>query len=29
MAALDRSLDKKITIDDRETNSEHGAQMWW
>ena len=29
MAALDRSLDKKITIDDSETNSEHGAQMWW
>jgi len=29
MAALDRSLDKKMTIDDRETNSEHGAQMWW
>src|SRR6184192_2889795 len=29
MAALDRSLDKKITTDDGETRSEHGAAMWW
>jgi sulfonate transport system ATP-binding protein len=29
MAALDRSLDRKITTDDGETRSEHGAAMWW
>jgi sulfonate transport system ATP-binding protein len=29
MAALDRSLDRKATIDDGETKSEHGAAMWW
>ena len=29
MAALDRSLDKKITTDDGETKSDHGAAMWW
>ena len=29
MAALDRSLERKSAIDDRETQSEHGAQMWW
>jgi sulfonate transport system ATP-binding protein len=29
MAALDRSLDRKITTDDGETKSEHGAAMWW
>jgi sulfonate transport system ATP-binding protein len=29
LAALDRSLDRKAVTDDRETTSEHGAQMWW
>ena len=29
MAALDRSLDRKIITDDGETKSEHGAAMWW
>ncbi len=29
MAALDRSLERKAITDDRETTSEHGAQMWW
>src|SRR5438477_2301675 len=29
MAALDRSLERKSAIDDRETRSEHGAAMWW
>jgi sulfonate transport system ATP-binding protein len=29
MAALDRSLDRKILTDDGETKSEHGAAMWW
>ena len=29
MAALDRSLDRKATIDDRETTSDHGSAMWW
>src|SRR5207244_6070842 len=29
MAALDRSLDRKATIDDRETKSDHGSAMWW
>src|SRR3954471_9376352 len=29
MAALDRSLDRKITTDDGETKSDHGAAMWW
>ena len=29
MAALDRSLDRKITTDDGQTKSEHGAAMWW
>jgi sulfonate transport system ATP-binding protein len=29
MAALDRSLERKAVTDDRETTSEHGAQMWW
>ena len=29
MAALDRSLERKAVTDDRETRSEHGAQMWW
>ena len=26
---LDRSLERKAITDDRETKSEHGAQMWW
>ena len=29
MAALDRSLERKSAIDDRETKSDHGAAMWW
>jgi len=29
MAALDRSLDRKSLVDDRETRSDHGAAMWW
>ena len=29
MAALDRSLERKAITDDGETQSEHGAQMWW
>jgi len=29
LAALDRSLERKAITDDRETTSEHGAQMWW
>ncbi len=29
LAALDRSLERKSAVDDRETRSEHGAQMWW
>ena len=29
MAALDRSLERKPVIDDRETKSDHGAAMWW
>jgi sulfonate transport system ATP-binding protein len=29
LAALDRSLDRKSAIDDRETKSEQGAAMWW
>jgi sulfonate transport system ATP-binding protein len=29
MAALDRSLERKAVTDDRETRSDHGAQMWW
>ena len=29
MAALDRSLDRKITTDDGETKSDTGAAMWW
>ena len=29
MAALDRSLERKALIDDRETKSEAGAAMWW
>jgi sulfonate transport system ATP-binding protein len=29
MAALDRSLDRKATIDDGETRSDAGAALWW
>jgi len=29
LAALDRSLDRVITIDDRQTKSETGAGAWW
>ena len=29
MAALDRSLDRKATIDDGETKSDPGAALWW
>ena len=29
LAALDRSLDRKILTDDRQTQSEQGAAMWW
>jgi len=29
MAALDRSLDRAVSVDDRETKTAHGAQMWW
>jgi sulfonate transport system ATP-binding protein len=29
MAALDRSLDRKATIDDGQTKSEAGAALWW
>jgi sulfonate transport system ATP-binding protein len=29
LAALDRSLDRKVTTDDGETRSEQGAAMWW
>jgi len=29
MAALDRSLNRKPTIDDGETKSDAGAALWW
>ena len=29
MAALDRSLDRKVTDRRRETKSDAGAAMWW
>jgi sulfonate transport system ATP-binding protein len=29
MAALDRSLDRKATVDDGQTKSEAGAALWW
>jgi sulfonate transport system ATP-binding protein len=29
LAALDRSLDRKITTDDGETRSDTGAALWW
>jgi sulfonate transport system ATP-binding protein len=29
LAALDRSLGRNISVDDRETKAETGAAMWW
>jgi sulfonate transport system ATP-binding protein len=29
LAALDRSLDRAVRVDDREVKSESGAAMWW
>src|SRR5262245_37276687 len=29
LAALDRSLDRKVSVDDRETKAAHGQAMWW
>ena len=29
LAALDRSLDRAVSVDDRETKSDSGAAMWW
>jgi sulfonate transport system ATP-binding protein len=29
MAALDRSLDRQVRVDDRQTKSEQGAALWW
>jgi sulfonate transport system ATP-binding protein len=29
MAALDRSLDRAVTTDDRETRTTAGAALWW
>lgn len=29
LAALDRSLGRDISVDDRTTKSDHGAAMWW
>ncbi len=29
LAALDRSLGRAASVDDRETQTAHGAQMWW
>jgi sulfonate transport system ATP-binding protein len=29
LAALDRSLGRNISVDDRETRAEQGAAMWW
>ena len=29
LAALDRSLGRDISVDDRETKAEPGAAMWW
>jgi sulfonate transport system ATP-binding protein len=29
LAALDRSLDRAISVDDRDTKAETGAAMWW
>jgi hypothetical protein len=29
LAALDRSLDRAASVDDRETKTETGQAMWW
>jgi sulfonate transport system ATP-binding protein len=29
LAALDRSLDRRASVDDRETRAEAGAALWW
>ena len=29
MAALDRSLDRAVSVDDREEKTAAGAAMWW
>jgi sulfonate transport system ATP-binding protein len=29
LAALDRSLDRAVTADDRETHASAGAALWW
>jgi sulfonate transport system ATP-binding protein len=29
LAALDRSLDRAVTADDRETQASAGAALWW
>ena len=29
LAALDRSHDRKVSVDDRETKAAHGQAMWW
>jgi sulfonate transport system ATP-binding protein len=29
LAALDRSLDRAVSVDERETNAAHGQAMWW
>jgi len=29
LAALDRSLDRKVSVDDRQDRAEQGAAMWW
>lgn len=29
LAALDRSLDRKVSVDDRQDSAEQGAAMWW
>ncbi len=29
LAALDRSLGRNISVDDRATKAEQGAAMWW
>jgi sulfonate transport system ATP-binding protein len=29
LAALDRSLDRQVRIDDGQTKSDHGAALWW
>jgi len=29
LAALDRSLNRAVSVDDRETRAAAGAAMWW